>query len=147
VAIRDYPANQTAPQNPLQSLLQPSTPIRQRLAALDAAREARIVELHHAASLRWESRCRLARQHLIDGSVDIQHYRQEIADAEAARQREEQDVPPAVDRAALNEKALAMAQEAASRSHDADLSAFEKEQATWVPATIEQADGGDDDDE
>jgi len=146
VAIRDYPANQTAPQNPLQGLLQPSTPIRQRLAALDAAREERISQLHRAASLRWESRCRLARQRMIDGSLDIAAYRGEIAAAEAARVIEEADVPPLVDRALLQEKGLIVAQEAFARYFDATIVELERQHAAWTPATVEQADGGSDDD-
>ncbi len=146
MAIRDYPSTQDAPQSALQALLQPSSPIRQRLAALDAAREARISQLHRAASLRWESRGRLARQRLIDGSADIGAYRQEIAEAEAARQREEQDVPPAVDRSALHEKALVVAQEAASRFYDAAIVDLERQHAAWTPASVERADGGTDDD-
>jgi len=145
VALRDYPSTQDAPQNLLQSLLQPATPIRQRLAALDASRDARIVQLHRAASLRWESRGRLARQRMIDGSADIGAYRQEVADAEAARQREELDVPPAVDRAVLQERAYAVAKEAASRFYDAAIVDLERQHAAWTPATVEQADGGSDD--
>ncbi len=145
MALRDYPSTQDAPQNLLQSLLQPATPIRQRLAALDASRDARIVQLHRAASLRWESRGRLARQRMIDGSADIGAYRQEVADAEAARQREELDVPPAVDRAVLQERAYAVAKEAASRFYDAAIVDLERQHAAWTPATVEQADGGSDD--
>jgi len=145
VALRDYPSTQDAPQSALQALLQPSTPIRQRLAALDDAREARISQLHRAASLRWESRGRLARQRMIDGSADIGAYRQEVADAEVARQREELDVPPAVDRAVLQERALIVAQEAASRFYDAAIVDLERQHAAWTPTTVQQADGGSDD--
>jgi len=144
VALRDYPSTQDAPQNPLQSLLQPSTPIRQRLAVLDAGREQRISQLHRAASLRWESRGRLARQRMIDGSADIGAYRQEVADAEAVRQREEQDIPPAVDRAVLQERALIVAQEAASRFYDAAIVDLERQHAAWVPASVQQPEGGND---
>lgn len=146
MALRDYPSTQDAPQNPLQSLLQPSSPIRQRLAALDAAREARISQLHRAASLRWESRGRLARQRMIDGSADIGAYRQEVAAAEAARQREELDVPPAVDRAVLQERAYAVAKEAVAQFYDSVIVTMEQQQSAWTPASVEQADGGNDDD-
>ncbi len=146
MALRDYPSAQGTPQNPLQSLLQPSSPIRQRLAALDAAREVRISQLHRAASLRWESRGRLARQQFIDGTVDIGAYRREIADAEEARQREERDVPPAVDRSALHEKAMVVAQEAAARYYDRAIVEIEQHQGAWTPATVEQLAGGRDDD-
>ncbi len=146
MALRDYPSTQDAPQSALQALLQPSTPIRQRLAALDAAREARISQLHRAASLWWESRGRLARQRMIDGSADIGAYRQEVADAEAARQREELDVPPAVDRAVLQEKALIVAQEAAARFYDAAIVELERQHAAWTPTTVQQAEGGSDGD-
>ncbi len=146
MAIRDYPSTQDAPQSALQALLQPSSPIRQRLAALDAARDARISQLHRAASLRWESRGRLARQHLIDGSVDIQHYRQEVLDAEMARVIEEADVPPAVDRATLHEKAMVVAQEAVGRYYDRAVDEVEQQQSAWTPATVEHFTGGRDDD-
>jgi len=122
MALRDYPSAQGAPQNPLQSLLQPSSPIRQRLAALDAAREVRISQLHRAASLRWESRGRLARQ------------------------REERDVPPVVDRAALQERAYAVAMEAVARFYDRAIVEIEQHQSAWTPATVEQIAGGNDDD-
>jgi len=146
VALRDYPANQDAPQSALESLLQPSTPIRQRLAALDAAREARIEQLHRAASLRWESRGRLARQCMIDGSLDITAYRGEIAAADAARVIEEADVPPVVDRALLDEKGLIVAQEAFARYFDAAIVELERQHDAWTPAAVDQADGGNDDD-
>lgn len=147
MAIRDYPTTQDAPHNPLQALLQPPTPIRQRLAVLDAGREQRISQLHRAASLRWESRGRLARQRLIDGSLDIHGYRQEVAGAQAAREVEEQDVPPALDRAALEERAYAVAMEAVGAFYDRAIIGLEHAYAVWTPASVEQADGGDDDDE
>jgi len=147
MALRDYPSTQDAPQSALQSLLQPSLPIRQRLAALDDARSTSISQLQRAASLRWESRGRLARQRLIDGSADIGAYRQEVAAAQAARQLEERDVPPAVDHSALHEKALVVAQEAASRFYDAAVVDLERQHAAWTPATLDQADGGGSDDE
>ncbi len=146
MAIRDYPSTQDAPQSALQVLLQPASPIRQRLAALETAREGRISQLHRAASLRWESRGRLARQRMIDGSADIATYRQEVADAEVARQHEELDVPPAVDRAVLQEKALIVAQEAAARFYDAAIVELERQHAAWTPAVVEQAEGGSDND-
>ncbi len=145
MALRDYPSTQDAPQSALQSLLQPSLPIRQRLAALDAAREARISQLHRAASLRWESRGCLARQRLIDGSADIGAYRQEIAEAEAARQREEQDGPPVVDRAALQEQAIAVAQEAVARWYDQAIVRLEQQHSAWTPVSVELAEGRNDD--
>ncbi len=146
MALRDYPSTQDAPQSALQSLLQLSTPIRQRLAALDAAREARISQLHRAASLRWESRGRLARQRMIDGSLDITAYRGEIAATDAARVIEEADVPPTVDRALLQEKALIVAQEACARHFDSAIVELERQHAAWTPTTVQQADGGNDDD-
>lgn len=146
MALRDYPSTQDAPQSALQALLQPSTPIRQRLAALDDAREGRISQLHRAASLRWESRGRLARQRMIDGSLDIMAYRGEIAAAEAARQLEELDVPPVVDRAALQERAYAVAKEAVAQFYDSVIVTMEQQQSAWTPASVEQAEGGSDDD-
>ncbi len=146
MAVHDYQTHYSAPQSALESLLQPSTPVRQRLAALDSAREARIVQLHRAASLRWESRGRLARQRMIDGSLDITAYRGEIAAADAARVIEEADVPPVVDRALLQEKAMVVAQEAAARFYDAVVVDLERQHSAWTPASLEQADGGNDDD-
>ncbi len=145
MAVHDYQTHQPAPQNALESLLQPSTPIRQRLAALDSAREARIVQLHRAASLRWESRGRLARQRMIDGSLDIGAYRREVAEAEAARQREEQDGPPVVDRAALQEQAIAVAQEAVARWYDQAIVRLEQQHSAWTPVSVELAEGRNDD--
>jgi hypothetical protein len=145
MAAHDYAPAQPAPQSALQSLLQPPMPIRQRLAALDASRETRISQLHRAASLRWESRGRLARQRLIDGSLDIHGYRREVADADAARASEELDVPPQVDRAALQERAYAVAQEAVARFYDEAIVRLEQVYTSWTPATLEQAEGGDTD--
>lgn len=88
----------------------------------------------------------MARQHLIDGSVDIQHYRQEVLDAETARVIEEADVPPAVDRAALYEKSMVVAQEAAARFYDRAIVGLEEQQSAWTPATLEQLAGDSDDD-
>ncbi len=145
MAIHDYPTRQNAPRGQLQSLLEPPTPVRVRLEALDDAREQRIAHLHRAVSLRWESRGRLARQHLIDGAVDIGAYRQEIAAADRAREVEEADVPPAVDRSALHEHALAVARQAVAGYYDQAIVAVERVYAAWTPAAIEQAEGGHDD--
>ncbi len=146
MAVHDYQPHYSAPQSALESLLQPSTPIRQRLAALDAARDARVEQLHRAASLRWESRGRLARQRMIDGSLDITAYRGEIAAADAARVIEEADVPPVVDRALLQEKAMVVAQEAAARWYDQAIVRLEQQHSAWTPASLELVDGGNDDD-
>ena len=144
MAMHDYQTSQPAPQNALESLLQPPIPVLRRLAALDAAREARIAQLHRAASLRWESRGRLARQQLIDGSLDIHGYRREVADAQAAREVAERDVPPAVDRTALQERAYAVAQEAVHAFYDRANIGLEGAYQAWTPSTVEQAEGGND---
>jgi len=146
MAVHDYQTNHSAPQSALESLLQPSTPIRQRLAALDAAREARVVQLHRAASLRWESRGRLARQRMIDGSLDITAYRGEIAAGDAARVIEEAEVPPVVDRATLQERAYAVAMEAVARFYDGAIVTLEQQHSVWTPMALEQVGGGIDDD-
>ncbi len=89
---------------------------------------------------------RLARQRMIDGSLDITAYRGEIAAADAARVIEEAYVPPAVDRALLQEKAMVVAQEAAARFYAAAIVELERQHSAWTPAAVDRADGGNDDD-
>lgn len=82
---------------------------------------------------------------MIDGSLDIHGYRQEIAAADTARTNEEQDVPPTVDLSVLQEQAYVIAQEAVAVYFDHATSAAERTYAAWTPATLEQAEGGTDD--
>lgn len=145
MAVRDYPTTQTAPQSALQALLAPPAPVRARLDTLDQARAQRISQVHHAAELRHETRCRTARQHLIDGDVDLAAYREEIAGAGEALDTEQGDVPPTVSRADLQDRALAVAAEATARFYDQAIVALEQQHAAWTPQTVEQTEGGNDD--
>jgi hypothetical protein len=143
--VQDYPTTQTTPQSALQALLQPPTPVRARLDALDQARARRSAKLRQAAELRHEARCRLARQHLINGDVDLARYREEVAASDAALDTEQRDVPPPVIRGDLEDRALAVAAEATARFYDQAIVALEQQAAAWTPATVEQAEGGSDD--
>jgi len=147
--VEDYPVFTKNPQDALDALLGPSVSQEARLAALEQEQAQRVAQLHHAADLRHEGRVRLARQRLIDGVVDIAGCRQESAAADAALAVERRDVPPETSRVDLRDGTYAVTALAGYAFRDEWITAREKEAAAWTQATvtIEQPDGGIDDDE
>jgi len=145
--VEDYPVFTKDPESALHDLLDPSVSQEARLNALDQEWMQRVAQLQHAAELRHERRVHLARQHLIDGFVDIVGCRQEIAVADAALAVERRDVPPKASRVDLEDETHAVGALATDAFRDKKIALWEKQAAAWAPATIEQADGGSDDDE
>jgi len=145
--VEDYPVFTKNPQSALHDLLDPSLANQSRLDALEQEWTQRVAQQLHAAELRHEGRVRLARQHLIDGSVDIVGCRAEKAAADAALAIERRDVPPKASRVDLEDETHAVLAETKDALHDKRITAWEKQAAAWATGTIEQADGGGDNDE
>ncbi len=145
--VEDYPVFTKNPQSALHDLLDPSPSQEARLDAVDQERTQRVAQLLHAADLRHERRANLARQRYYDGFVDIVGCRQEITAADAALAVERRDVPPETSRVDLRDGTYAVTALAGDAFRDKWITSREKEAAAWTQATIEQADGGSDDDE
>jgi len=147
--VEDYPVFTKDPQKALHVLLDPSPSQEARLDALEQKQAQRVAQLLHAADLRHERRANLARQRNYDGVVDIVGCRQEIAAADAALAVERRDVPPKASRVDLRDETYTATALAGTAFRDKWITAREEEAAAWTQATgtIEQADGGSDDDE
>jgi len=139
--VQEYQTTHSAPQSALQSLLRPTRAQEARMGAFELVRSRQVAGLHHAAELRHETRVRLARQHLINGDVDLTGYRTEIAAAGEALDNEKRDVPPSGGREVLIEHGYAVAVEAFVSDIDRALDVREKQAAAWTPAAVEQAAG------
>jgi len=145
--VEDSPVFTKDPESALHDLLDPSVSQEARLNALDQEWTQRVAQLQHAADLRHERRANLARQRFSDGYVDIVGCRQEITAADAALVVERRDVPPKTSRVDLRDGTYAVTALAGDAFRDKWITSREKEAAAWTQATIEQADGGSDDDE